>query len=449
MAAIPLQQSFLPANVALGDIYLPEKNSYETPCKKVYGFDYTGKYFVIFTDERVYHLGDDDESSCFDPERFISATVLHYNEEKKGINDSTIKIRIKYPSKTVYHRFYNAMEYDSDSTNWFILDDFALKSNDEVGSGLTKEVTIYHGCLKPYLGTSKIIEIDDQSDANTVKLEYSNPTARATSRRLKLCNSRIFGPLLAVVLSRTGECILDLIQYNENEISHLKRLDLEQARINSSQNLYFNRAAEMFYLLNEYEYRDEKLEIIEYNFDGNQLSKYPLDSSASVDHIENNLFLKWNWETVQVFNITQTRVTTLWQFPVDANPKFDFRDVELIRGRGGVYFQKTNLPDFDEFDNSVDFITKLYDIYTGEKVFDQDKQKLVRFRDEGLSICGYNWHMGEVATVENATIVKIEKIETNIKMNLKHLARLACMKWLSAEYMSKRLPKCLHYLVGI
>ena len=175
MSAAPFRQTFLPHGVDLASIYLGENDSGESKLgmlqKESCGFEYSGKYLVMFSDERSYFPDRRYEDKNFDPERFIKAVVLSYDEEKQGLNSSLIKIRVNYPSpREGWH--LGEIEYDVSSTDWFILDYF--------GDGvprlsIAKQITIYHGCLKPYLGTSKTIEIDSQT-ANTVKLTYSNPT---------------------------------------------------------------------------------------------------------------------------------------------------------------------------------------------------------------------------------------------------------------------------------
>ena len=273
------------------------------------------------------------------------------------------------------------------------------------------------------------------------------------SRRFKsiLWDSKTYGPLLVIVLlSRGGERFLELIQYNDREISYLKRLIFGQTRITPSDrsDIYFNRAAEIVYLLINYE--GGQKEVSAYDFDGNELFKHDLDSTGIVDHIENNLFLNWDRGIVKVFNVTKSGTTTLWEFQIiDLNLEIEVISYNLIKGLESVYFESIN-HDISESDE-VHHV-KLFDVYSGKKIYDQNEQPLTRFYSKSVMTYDYNWHMGEVATKEslgNNRIIKIETIDTHNGINLKHLARLACMKSLSVEYMSERLPKCLHRHVGI
>ena len=56
MADISLRKSFLPKGVGLGYIHLGKNDSGESHLKifndKNCGFDYSGEYFVMFSDER-------------------------------------------------------------------------------------------------------------------------------------------------------------------------------------------------------------------------------------------------------------------------------------------------------------------------------------------------------------------------------------------------------------
>ena len=158
-----------------------------------------------------------------------------------------------------------------------------------------------------------------------------------------------------VVLARHEEYIVDLIQYSDKEISHLKRLVLEyQTSVNSKirQNLYFNRAKDILYLLNEYE-DEKKREIIAYDFDGDELFQHHLDNSGIVDHIDNNLFLAWTWapSPVQVFNVTEDGMNTMWDFQIDeVNFQINVLSYKLIRGLGSMFFERQHSGGFSERD---------------------------------------------------------------------------------------------------
>ena len=210
MDALPLRQSFLPTGVDL--CYFDIRKSDNQISLNQFnvekcGFDYSGKYFVMFSDERQGYVEEEDRF-YFDSERFINAVVLTYDQEKQNIDSSLIKIRINYPSPRIdWH--LDMIEYDAPFTNWFIFNDLVQRDGD-LPFGITKEITIYHGCLRPYLGTSKVIEIDSQSNAKTVKLMYSNLEVRVHDRETTLWDSKTHGSL-----ENSTQCLISVLKASQ------------------------------------------------------------------------------------------------------------------------------------------------------------------------------------------------------------------------------------------
>ena len=152
---LPIRQTFLPSGIKESEIRLRKFDFTSYPLKldrENCGFDHSGKYFTIFSDERFV-----------DPKAgFIKIVVLDFNEEK--IDSSVIKIQMKYPVSGRGYKQLGAVEYNPLTNHCFILDGLFGDSRELWTENFAKVINVYHIYLKPYLGSSRMVEIESQSE---------------------------------------------------------------------------------------------------------------------------------------------------------------------------------------------------------------------------------------------------------------------------------------------
>ena len=455
--AVPIRGELLPPEIKDSEIFFEDLDN-ETAGqlnKKGYsGFDNTGKYFTTLYGGHFSYT-----------EKFrIQACVFKFDRERQKIRQKSIFIQMQYPLglTQTQHRSVE-MEFNPSSTDWFVL--FGLnRSYDRTADSVPRKViNIYHGCLRPYLGTSRFIEIDVKNyEDNKLQLTYPYSDLYIWQRQSLLCHNKIYGSFLVIFLSQrkfneaTTNFTIDLVKYKETEISHFKRIEAKMERKADLRRLFFNGSTNIFYI---YYLRDSprQSEIMAYDFDGNVLFTHVLPNDVQLSHIENSLFVDTSTVPATVINITQDRLNIVtiridYELAVNSPKQYSYTFIKAL----GTMFIELNQK-LDQNRGKYKIISKLYNFYTGEKLFENQ-------RNSNGPCCWYNWHMGEIAKVEVHTrhmridrriqeveekALRFEKLQTNDSISLKHLARMTCMKWLSREYMNERLPNGLKQYVGI
>eukprot|EP00111_Clytia_hemisphaerica_P002856 TCONS_00008065-protein len=421
------------------------------------GYEYTGKYFTIFYGGHFSFM-----------ENFhILACVLKFDEARQKIRQKTINIHIRYPGSLTTSS--GTVKYNPTTTDWFVI--FGLNNSTRRQGRMTGnivpriEINIYHGCLRPYLGTSRFIEIDGKNypTNNQLQLIYPYSERPSQDRKSMLCQSKTYGSLLVIFLSQHGNTldttnfIIDIVKYNETEISHFKRIEAKLKRRLFSQQLYFNSTKNIFYIFNV-GYSTQS--VVAFDFDGEVLFKHALPNGVKIErvhHIENSLFMDQTTIPARILKISEDRVDIVVirmnsEMLVNSPEKYTYSFINHLGNR----FIEIN-QEVGQNRNYNKIISRLYNFHTGEELYENQ-------RDSNRPFCWYNWNMRDIGYIDIRTrqevvgnrirqvddkVLQFQKIQINSDITLKHLARMTCMESLSCEYMSQRLPNCLKRYVGI
>ena len=414
--------------------------------KEMCGFDETGQHYTLF--QRL-----DAEDTKWYRYQVVSYRYI----EKLGRLRKTF---IQIDAQNIID--VDGAVYDPYRNHWFL----AQSPNSHKDGFQYGHFTICSGSLKDMLTKHQSIKATEKGQ----KLVIPIPKTRYT-QTFQIQRDNKEGDLLVICsFSRENQMlILDLVKYNEKLLIHHRRISVsttDEPRLCRKIKVSLDCQSELLYFLDKH--KEAEHQIKAFDFSGQKLFETSLlnvgqdtmdEPISYITHLHHCIFAFFYMISRQVIilKVDQTGYSILNQFehftpPMESKALFNY-EPKLIRIFGDYHLCTEQLT------NSHNCVISLTDLRTGKNTFHYNT--LEDYHPYQMSSISWN----EIAFLGEARIpefepffrrkepvnfLKIVKIHPGpFGLNLKHAARLSCLRWFSENYLNQNLPVCLRKYLGV
>ena len=327
---------------------------------------------------------------------------------------------------------------------------------------LLDEIVIYSGCVDPTQPNGTVVYCD-QSTNEKLRLRYPAGGNKKGKGYSQLSCSLIENTLIIL----HNNSIIDIVNFNDTEIFHLKRVLVGHTSWYTSFFLDINSS--IVYLFTKKRYRkrlpsghckaNTRVQVSSLGFSGDSIlnvldEKVDGESLQSIVHIGKSFFMMLCSSTrhhpvLKTFNVTQSgmnvlKTIDLSTFDIVVRSRFN-RDKSMCKVN---YFNQVIACTIVRESAGQRYGVWSYNTKTGERKIlyrGSENEEIRRF--------DFNWDLSEIAVwwtttgheEKNFKIVKL----LNQDISLKHFARLTCLRSFGEKYLNEHLPVCLRKYLGI